>query len=64
METEVVEHESYKETYHQCIEWVTAQKHKLHKLNDTAGPKQQVQQRLHQVQVRVMHYTDITGYML
>ncbi len=47
----VIEHESYKETYHQCMDKATAVKQNLHQLADLSGGMDEVKKKLEKLKV-------------
>ena len=47
----MIEHEAYKETYHQCMDKVTAVKQDLKQLSDVAGGRELVKRKLDKLKV-------------
>ncbi len=47
----VIEHESYKETYHQCMDKITAVKQDLNQLSDMSGSREKVKEKLEKLKV-------------
>ena len=47
----MIEHEAYKETYHECMDKITAVKQDLNKLSDLAGGKEEVKKKLNKLKV-------------
>lgn len=51
LEAEVADHEAYKTSYNDCLDWVTSTRQKLHQLADGSGNKEDVKERLKQLEV-------------
>ena len=47
----VIEHEAYKDTYHQCMDKITAVKQGLNQLSDFAGGREEVKKKLDKLKV-------------
>lgn len=51
LQTQVAEHEQYKQSYNQCTNWVISTRHQLQQLMDISGPKDDIQRKLKLLQV-------------
>ena len=51
-EDHVHDHERYRELYHRSMEWLKSTKQKLMRLNDPTGTKEDLKEKLTNIQVK------------
>ena len=51
----MIDHETYKENYHTCLDWIASARRKLHQNNDMTGSNEDVDRKLQEIQVNLYH---------